>query len=184
MDGGSQSKYLMSCKNIWRMRWSYLIIFVAMYSVCFIPMRIAVYVNVLDPYYTYLDFFTFVLYVGDVFVNLSTTFLDPYGVEIKDHKTIMKNYMGSVGFWIDVLSLLNYPMSTAWYLNMIGILKVNRVLRISTLVSQSNLDKGSKIMMMMLYYYMLFIIYLHLVGCMWFFMVEQTYKESLIDSRY
>ena len=37
---------------------------------------------------------------------------------------------------------------------------------------------------MMLYYYMLFIIYLHLIGCMWFFFIEQTYKESLIDSRY
>jgi energy-coupling factor transporter ATP-binding protein EcfA2 len=37
---------------------------------------------------------------------------------------------------------------------------------------------------MMLYYYMLFIIYLHLVGCMWFFVIEQTYKLSLEDSRY
>ena len=67
---------------------------------------------------------------------------------------------------------------------MIGILKVNRVLRISTLVSQSNLDKGSKIAMMMLYYYMLFIIYLHLVGCMWFFVIERNYITSKEDSRY
>lgn len=155
-----------------------------MYSVLVIPMRIAVHKTIFNPAYTPLDFFTFALYVSDVFVNLSTTFLDPFGVEIDDHKTIMKNYMGGAGFWIDVLSLLNYPMSTAWYLNMIGILKVNRVLRISTLVSQSNLDKGSKIMMMMLYYYMLFIIYLHLIGCMWFFIIEMTYIESKEDSRY
>ena len=67
---------------------------------------------------------------------------------------------------------------------MIGIMKVNRVLRISTLVSQSNLDKGSKIAMMMLYYYMLFIIYLHLVGCMWFFVIEQTWLTAQEDSRY
>jgi len=83
----------------------------------------------------------------------------------------MKNYVTSPGFYIDVLSLLNYPMSSEPILSMIGIMKVNRVLRISTLVSQSNLDKGSKIMMMMLYYYMLFIIYLHLVGCLWFFFI-------------
>lgn len=183
-ESGGQSKYIMSCTNKWRVRWSYLIIVVAMYSVAFIPMRIAVHPHVLDPVYTPLDFFTFALYVADVFVNLCTTFLDPFGQEMWDHKTIMKRYIRSPGFWIDVLSLLNYPMSTAWYLNMIGILKVNRVLRISTLVSQSNLDKGSKIMMMMLYYYMLFIIYLHLVGCMWFFFIEQTYLESKENSRY
>lgn len=177
-DGGGQSKYLISINNKWRTRWSYLIIFVAMYSVVFIPMRMAVYRTVLDPFYEPLDYFTFALYVADVFINLCTTFLDPFGVEIKDHKTIMKNYLNSVGFWIDVLSLLNYPGSSAWYLAMVGILKVNRVLRISTLVSQSNLDKGSKIMMMMLYYYMLFIIYLHLIGCTWFYIIEQTWIES------
>ena len=50
-----------------------------MYSVAFIPMRMAVHPTVLDPYYTPLDFFTFALYVADVFVNLCTTFLDPFG---------------------------------------------------------------------------------------------------------
>ena len=174
----------MSCTNKWRVRWSYLIIFVAMYSVAFIPMRIAVHRNILDPFYDPLDFFTFALYVADVFVNLCTTFLDPFGQEICDHKKIMMRYVKSTSFWIDVLSLLNYPTSTAWYLNMIGILKVNRVLRISTLVSQSNLDKGSKIAMMMLYYYMLFIIYLHLVGCMWFFFIEKTYIDSKANDRW
>jgi len=106
-----------------------------MYSVLFIPMRIKVYMTVLDPFYNPLDFFTFTLYVADVFVNLCTTYLDPFGVEITDHKKIMKNYSGGVGFWIDLLSLLNYPTSTSPILNMIGILKVNRVLRISALVS-------------------------------------------------
>lgn len=104
----------MSCTNKWRVKWSYLIIFVAMYSVAFIPMRIAVHPKVLDPIYDPLDFFTFALYVADVFVNLCTTFLDPFGQECWDHKKIMKRYVKSTGFWIDVLSLLNYPMSTAW----------------------------------------------------------------------
>lgn len=36
----------------------------------------------------------------------------------------------------------------------------------------------------MLYYYMLFIIYLHLVACLWFFICEQNYKASLEDDRY
>ena len=82
MATGSQNRYLISCKNPWRIRWSYLIIVVAIYSVVFIPMRMAVYPTVLDPIYTPLDIFTYMLYIIDVVVNLRTTYLDSFGVEI------------------------------------------------------------------------------------------------------
>ena len=36
----------------------------------------------------------------------------------------------------------------------------------------------------MFYYYLLFIIYLHLVACLWFFFIEQNYQESQLNSRY
>lgn len=182
--GGSEQRFLFSCQNIWRKRWSYLIIVVAVYSVTFIPMRIAVYPTALDPFYNPFDIFTFCLYVADVVINLRTTYLDSFGEEIKDSRAIVLNYALSVGFWIDIISLLNYPYSVNPILNMVGIMKVNRVLRISTLITQSNMEKGPKIMMQMLYYYMLFIIYLHLVACLWFFICEQTYKTSLLDDRY
>ena len=161
-----------------------MIIVVAIYSVMFIPMRIAVYPTVLDPVYGPLDVFTFMLYVLDLFINLRTTYMDPFGEEIKEPVQVMNNYVKSPGFWIDLISLLNYPYSVHPVLNMVGIMKVNRVLRISTLITQSNMEKGPKILMQMLYYYMLFIIYLHLVASMWFFFCEQTYKQSLEDSRY
>lgn len=161
-----------------------MIIVVAMYSVTFIPMRIAVYPTVLDPFYNPVDVFTYILYILDVIINLRTTYLDSFGEEIKSPFKIFTHYVLSAGFWIDILSLLNYPMGSNAVLNMIGILKVNRVLRISTLITQSNMEKGPKIMMQMLYYYMLFIIYLHLVACMWFFFIEKTYKLSLEDDRY
>lgn len=57
-----------------------------MYSVAVIPMRIAVHTELFNPAYDYIDFFSFFLYVSDVFVNLCTTFLDPFGMEIIDHK--------------------------------------------------------------------------------------------------
>jgi len=147
-------------------------------------MRIAVYKTVLDPLYDYFDFFTFMLYVADLFINLRTTFLDSFGEEIKDPGSVMNQYVKSVGFWIDLISLFNYPTSVSPILNMVGILKVNRVLRISTLITQSNMEKGPKIMMQMLYYYMLFIIYLHIIACLWFLFCESTYKLSKKDSRY
>ena len=147
-------------------------------------MRIAVYKTALDPFWDPLDFFTFFLYVLDVVINLRTTYLDSFGEEIKDPKLIAKKYAYSLGFIIDVLSLLNYPKCQVPLLNIVGILKVNRVLRISTLVKESNMDKAFKSLCMMGYYYFLFIIYLHLVGCMWFFFLEKTYLESKENSRY
>ena len=133
--------------NLARNLWSYMIIFIAIYSVIFIPMRIEVYKTVLDPAYTFLDFFTYLLYIVDVIINLRTTYLDSFGEEIKSTKKIFWHYIASIGFWIDVLSLLNYPTSTNIILNLIGILKVNRVLRLYQLINQSNIEKGPKIML-------------------------------------
>ena len=147
-------------------------------------MRIAVYRTVLTPVYEPLDFITFFLYVVDVFVNLRTSYLNPFGEEITNPKEIFKHYAGSVGFYIDIFSLLNYPTSSSAILNMIGILKVNRFLKISTLITQSNIDAYMKSMMKMLYFYLLFIIYLHLVACLWFYFIERTYVQSLENDRY
>ena len=133
--GKSQDRFLISCMDPWSRRWSYMIILVAIYSVCFIPMRMAVFTTVLDPMYDFLDFFSYMLYILDVIINLRTTYLDSFGEEIKDPKKIFKHYSSSVGFWIDMLSLLNYPMATHPFLSIVGILKVNRVLRVSVLIT-------------------------------------------------
>ena len=66
-----------------------MIIVVAIYSVVFIPMRIAVYPTVLDPVYFVLDIFTYVLYVVDVLVNVRTTYMNSFGEEIKAPKKIL-----------------------------------------------------------------------------------------------
>ncbi len=79
---GHGNRFLISCKNPWRIRWSYLIIVIAIYSVMFIPMRMAVYKNVLGDFYDPIDIFTYMLYIIDVIVNLRTTYLDSFGVEI------------------------------------------------------------------------------------------------------
>ena len=135
ISSGSGKGYIISCKNQWRTRWSYMIIVVAIYSVIFIPMRMAVYRTVLDPLYNPLDIFTYILYIIDVFVNLRTSYLDSFGEEIVNPKQIAVHYVASAGFWIDIFSLLNYPLGDSPVLAIIGILKVNRVLRISTLIT-------------------------------------------------
>ena len=144
-------------------------------------MRIAVYKTILDPIYTPIDIFTYVLYVADVLINFRTTYRDSYGKEVKDSRKIFWNYTASFGFWIDLLSLLNYPMGSNPVLNCIGILKVNRMLRIYNLINESNFEKGKKILLLIWFYYLVFVIYLHIIACLWFLMIEMTYMESLMD---
>ena len=98
-------------------------------------MRVAVHRTLLDPAYGFLDVFTYLLYIADVVINLRTTYLDSFGEEIKSTKKIFWHYTGSVGFWIDLLSLFNYPFSSNIFLSLVGILKVNRVLRIYQLIN-------------------------------------------------
>ena len=140
VSGGGGNRYLISCKNPWSRRWSYMIIGVAIYSVVVIPMKMAVYRNLLGPYYDAIDIFTYILYILDVIINCRTSYLDIFGEEIKDSSKIFWHYVGGVGFWIDLASLLNYPLATSPILSIIGILKVNRFLRISTLIGQSNME--------------------------------------------
>lgn len=169
---------IVSFGNKWRRRWSYLIIIVAIYSAFAIPMRIAIYPSFLDPIYTPVDIITYILYVADFIINLRTTYRDSHGEDIVDTGKIFWHYVASVGFWIDLLSLLNYPLGHNPILNCIGILKINRLLRIYKLINESNLEKGPKILLLIGFYYFLFVIYLHVVACLWFLMIEMTYMEA------
>ena len=41
------------------------------------------------------------------------------------------------------------------------------------------MEKGPKIMLQIGYYYLLFMIYMHLVACVWFMVIESNYKEYI-----
>ena len=170
---------LIHYNNKWLNRWSLLINLAALYSAFVIPMRIAVHKTLLDPYHIPIEVFTYVLYVADVLINLRTTYRDSFGEEVTDNIKILKYYVSSFGFWIDLLSLLNYPYGHNPLLNCIGILKVNRLLRVYPRIEKSNWGRGTKIVITIAFYYLIFVIYLHVVACLWFFVIEMTYKEHL-----
>ena len=59
-----------------RMIWEIFIIVIALYSVLVIPITIGINEKLWDPAYDYIDLFTFLVYVTDVFVNTRMTYLD------------------------------------------------------------------------------------------------------------
>lgn len=121
-----------------RSAWEIFIIFIALYSVVVIPIRIGVNEHLFDPAYDVIDMITWLFYIGDVFVNLRTTYIDSFGLEVVDSSRIMKKYVGSFRFILDILSLFNLPTYFSKHisqenlllvLNLLGMLKISRYFR-------------------------------------------------------
>ena len=118
-----------------RIAWDYVIIVIAIYSVCVVPIRIGINPTILDPAYLGIDIFTWILYVLDVFINLRTTYIDNFGEEIKDNMKITMHYVTTYGFWIDLISLVAFPGVDTQPFNYCGLLKLNRMFRLLDLIA-------------------------------------------------
>jgi len=169
-----------------RQAWDIFIIIIALYSVLVIPIRIGINVKLWDPAYDFIDVITWLFYCFDMFINLRTTYVDSFGMEVVESKRIMLKYVGSIRFVLDILSLLNMPsiltkgFSTRIQvvLNILGLLKLSRYFRASTLIVQSRLQKDQKAKMSCGFFFVLLLIYLHMIGCMFFFFCLSTYEVS------
>ena len=172
--------------------WEIFIIFIALYSVLVIPIRIGVNATLWDPYYDYIDLVTWLIYVTDVFVNLRTTYIDSFGHEVVQSKKIAMRYVASARFYIDILSLVNLPnimlsgvsTTTTLVLNALGLLKLARYFRAQDLIVQSRLRKDVKAEASCLYYFVLLVIYLHVMGCLFFLACLTTYNVSTFKLTY
>ena len=143
-----------------------------------IPIQIGINKGIFGRAYFYIDIFTYILYVADLFINLRTTYIDNFGEEIRDNKKITLKYVLSVGFWIDFFSLWAAPGVDNKLIQPLGILKLNRLLRLLGLISESNMEKGPKSGFTIVYYFGILIIYLHITGCLWYVFIYETYLES------
>lgn len=151
-----------------------------------IPIRIAVSTTLFDPAYDYIDLITWLIYVTDVFINLRTTYVDNYGLEVTDPKKVMRKYIASLRFIIDILSLFNLPSlftkslnkQVQIVLNILGLLKLARFLRAQSLIVESRMQKDEKAQFSCCFYFVLLLIYLHMIGCLFFFFCLQTYEVS------
>ena len=160
-----------------------MIIFIALYSVLVIPIRIGINTNLWEPAYLYIDLITWFIYLIDVLFNLRMTYIDIFGTEIIDGTLIMKHYVGSFRFFVDVASLLNFPtMVTKGFseftnviLHSFGLLKLSRYFRANGLIIESRLTKETKSKASCCFYFCLMIIYLHMVGCQFFYFCLTTY---------
>lgn len=120
-----------------------------------------------------------VCFAIDIFVVFRTTYVDPYdGKEVLDGKQIAKNYLAG-RFWIDLLATIPFDTigmlifkDSAEGLQLFGILKLIRILRLSKIIAYMELKEDYKLFLKLVKLIFFLIMYLHLVGCTWYFIVD------------
>jgi len=177
-----------------RVRWEALILLLAVWNGFSIPYSIAFYdPSEEDITMDIVNFITDVLFFLDVIVNFRTTIIDKAtNEEVFDTKIIARMYMKG-RFWIDLLASVPFDIiisacligisqisgnndaknNNLTILSMLGLLKLVRILRLSRLITFMNVQEDIKMSLKLVKLIFFLVLYLHFVGCMWYFLVKQ-----------
>ena len=124
------------------------------------------------------------MFALDIFVVFRTTYVDIYsGEEVLDgYKIVMKYLSGR--FWIDLLATIPFDTfgeliisGNTSFLQIFGILKLIRITRLSKIIAYLNVKEDFKIMLKLIKLIFFLIMYIHLVGCAWFWIVNEQDKD-------
>ena len=122
------------------------------------------------------------LFIMDVIINFRTSYINVQtGEEIDDWKRISLNYIKGK-FWVDLIASLpldfisfavTQQRNNSLSFNLISLLKLVRVLRLSRLITYMSIKSDVKISLKLAKLIFFVIIYIHCLGCLWFFIVKQ-----------
>ena len=129
-----------------------------------------------SPYKITLDSLIDVVFFIDIIFRFRTTFIDPIsGEEIMDSLLITKRYIFSSNFVQDILSTLPinvFVEDGPIILELLGLLKILRVFRISSVIMNANTSQENKACLKVLQLVFFMFLYIHLMGCFWYFIVR------------
>ena len=122
-------------------------------------------------------------FMTDIIINFRTSYITPTsGEEIMNFKLIAFEYLKG-RFWIDLLASIPFDYivlifstddSNSWILQTISLLKLVRVLRLSRLITHLNLKNEVKISLRLIKLVFFVVLYLHCIGCIWFYIVDRN----------
>jgi CRP-like cAMP-binding protein len=158
-----------------RLRWDLFVMTLATWNCLWIPLDIAFEPDASDSVFlivvsNLIDFW----FLIDIFLTFRTTYIKTStGDEIVDPKKIAWHYI-KTRFVIDVLSVFPFKIFMGYYdnlqfLDLFGILKVARVLRLGRIINIINAKEEIKTTLKLWNLVFLLILYIHLVGCTWYY---------------
>lgn len=157
------------------------VIIIAIWNCVCIPLQITFQPDWLetigvDILNNFIDF----CFVIDIIVCCRTTYYNTdTGDEVFEPKLTALNYIKSTRFVIDVISTI--PLDTIGFiltqsktpeLQIFSLLKLVRISRISVIIRRLNVRLETKNLLKLLTLVLFIIIYLHLSGCLWFWLVQ------------
>lgn len=157
-------KYIIRESGETKLYWDISIIVFAIYNSVMTPFNIAFqndFGENIDSHV--IDWIINFIFLIDIFINFRTTFMNRFGVEIYNPILIAKNYIYGPRFWIDLVSSIPFdviPINGLRALNIMSMLKIVRIFRISKIIQHLNVRKEIKTWMkvaQMLFYLLLFI---------------------------
>lgn len=112
-----------------------------------------------------------VVFMLDIILRFRTTFIDSVtGEEIMNSFQIGKKYITSPTFAIDVLSTVpldDFLPSRTTFFQLLGLLKLIRIFKISTVILNLNTGQEIKAACKVAFLILMMIFYIHWVGCIW-----------------
>lgn len=116
-----------------------------------------------------IDFF----FLIDIVITFRTTYINSSGDEVSDPRLIRNQYLKGK-FWLDVLATIpfDYFASGSEFLALFGLLKVMRVFRLGRIIDNLNIKDDIKMTLKLAKLIFFLILYIHAVGCFWWYIVK------------
>ena len=147
-----------------------------------------------EPYFTAINAIIDTLFLVDIIISFRTTYVDPStGDEIQDLRQIANHYLRS-RFWLDLLATIPIDQfaelivqESVTALQMFGLLKLVRVLRLGRIIAYLNLKDDVKMSLKLMKLVFFLVIYIHCWACLWFLIVKgdqvlQCFVRALLSS--
>lgn len=174
MDSKNSKKWILRYSNKYKMLWDLLIISCAIVNCLTIPFEVAWRPrNFQNAGYYFYDYFSDLLFLIDIILSFFTTQVNKHGEEIDHPLEIRKNYILSVRFIADILSISELHLIFNNYLELkyFQLLRVNSFLRLQTLLRQMSWKEELKAIIKLLWFFFEYLIYLHITGCIFYYLI-------------
>jgi hypothetical protein len=183
LDADNKPKFMIRYNDNLKFWWDVMIICLAVYNAFVIPVSIAFKPELFqDPAFVFFDVLVDAIFFVDIMVNFNTTFYNNEGTEVYNRKVIAIKYIAGGRFFIDFISTI--PMDDLFTLNSLeifGILKLLRISRLNIIINKLNVKDEVKSMIKLMQLVFLLFIFLHVLGCIWFWIatVEELWVPPL-----
>ncbi|CAI2361123.1 unnamed protein product [Moneuplotes crassus] len=182
----ARKRFFCTAREQNRIRWDLFIVLLATWNLFYIPYSVSFEAYIISQFFTnIMNWLIDLFFLIDIFINFRTTVVDPVtGDDIYNTKVIAKQYIQGK-FWIDLLASIPFDIVTLFFsdsasgtltFELFGLLKLIRVLRLSRLITYMNLQDELKMSLKLIKLFFFLVMYIHCVGCIWFFIVKENEK--------